>query len=177
MFPEQFLTSSPPPGTLQDANSTRAWGCRCVGRARRMAGILVLSLCAQEFGSRVTSLELVKAELQAQHQGWISCAPARPQCPPRVPWALCWALYQEGCLAGWVPTVSVLLLGSASRKLCPWIQGCKSLLGSPVLWWHEEQEDMCHPHGDPWYPANPLPLLVALVAQVQLGDSDPGLGV
>lgn len=54
--------------------------------------------------------------------------------------------------------------------------GCKSLLGSPVLGWHEEQ-DMCHPQGDPWYLANPLPLLVALVAQMQLGGSGPGLGV
>lgn len=176
MFPEQFLTSSPPPGTLQDANSTRAWGCRCVGRARRMAGILVLSVCpgVWEQGDQPGVGQGRAAGPTPGVDFMCSCTAS---VSPRVPWALCWALYQEGCLAGWVPTVSVLLLGSASRKLCPWIQGCKSLLGSPVLWWHEEQEDMCHPHGDPWYPANPLPLLVALVAQVQLGDSDPGLGV
>lgn len=38
-----------------------------------------------------------------------------------------------------------------------------------MLGWHEEQQDMCPPHGDPWCPASPLPLLVALMAQVQLG--------
>lgn len=47
--------------------------------------------------------------------------------------------------------------------------GCTSLFGSSLLGWPEEQEDKCHPHGDPWYPASPLPLLVALMAQVQLG--------
>lgn len=57
MFYEQFLISSPPPGTLQDANSTHSQGCRSVGRARRVAGIPVLPSCAQEFGSRVTRLE------------------------------------------------------------------------------------------------------------------------
>lgn len=71
MFYDQFLTSPPPPGTLQDANSTRAWGCRSVERTRRGAGILILPSCAQELGSGVIHPELVEAELQAQHQWWI----------------------------------------------------------------------------------------------------------
>lgn len=94
MFYERFLTSSPPPGTLQDANSTHARGCRSVGRARRRAGILVLSSCAQEFGSGVTRLELVEAELQAR---WIPRGFHVLLHGLRVPWAL--------YLGGWVPTV------------------------------------------------------------------------
>lgn len=145
MFDEQFPTSSPPPGTLQDANSTRAWGCRSVGRARRMAGL----------GSGVSSLELVEAELQAQGQWWISCGSHVLLHGLSVPRG-----WGQGAL-GSVPT------GYPRGVFCSWGMspgssahgGAANPCWGPPCWagMRRRKEDMCHPHGDSWYQPAPCP--------------------
>lgn len=74
----------------------------------------------------------------------------------RVPWALCLGTPWECSAPGQCPWEALSLHG-VQIPVC-------TLLG-----WYEEQEDMCHRHGDPSYPASPLPLLVAVMAHLQLG--------